>query len=51
MEPSEPDMMNQEPSGDELAASEPASTGRAMREGKFNRKLAESHSIMAKLAR
>ena len=50
LEPSEPDMMN-EPSGDELAASEPAATGREMRESQFAKKLAESHSIISKLAR
>jgi len=50
----EPDMMN-EPS-DEFAASDaaaggPEASGREMRESKFARKLAESHSIISKLAR
>jgi len=50
VEPAAPDAMN-EPIPDEFAASEPATTGREMRESKFSQKLAESHSIMAKLAR
>lgn len=54
MEPSEPDMMN-EPTGDEFAASDAAAgagtTGREMRESRIARKLAEGHSIIAKLAR
>jgi len=54
MEPSEPDMMN-EPTGDEFAASDAAAgagtTGREMRESKIVKKLAESHSIISKLAR
>lgn len=53
MEPAGPDMMN-EPS-DEFGASDaaagPGLTGREMRESRFARKLAESHSIMAKLAK
>ena len=53
MEPTGPDMMN-EP-GDEFAASDAAagagSTGRELRESAVARKLAESHSIISKLAR
>lgn len=53
MEPSEPDMMN-EP-GDEFGASDaaagPGLTGRELRESKFAKKLAESHSIISKLAK
>lgn len=53
-EPAEPDMMN-EPESDEFAASDAASgtgtPGREMRESTFARKLAESHSIISKLAR
>jgi hypothetical protein len=57
MEPTEPDMMN-EPSGDDFAASDAAAggsetAGREMRESSEQRrarKLAESHSIIAKLA-
>lgn len=49
-----PDEMNA-PAGDEFGASDAAAgmgtTGREMRESKFARKLAESHSIMAKLAK
>ena len=53
MEPSSPDEMN--PS-DEFAASDAAAggeeaSGRELRESRFARKLAESHSIIAKLAR
>ena len=48
-----PDEMN--PPDDEFGASDAAAgagtTGREMRESKFARKLAESHSIMAKLAK
>ena len=55
LDATEPDMMN-EPTGDEFGASDaaaggPEASGREMRESKFQRKLAESHSIMAKLAR
>ncbi len=53
MEPVGPDMMN-EP-GDEFGASDAAagagSAGREMRESRFTKKLAESHSIMFKLAK
>lgn len=53
MEPTGPDLMN-EP-GDEFGASDAAagagSAGREMRESQFARKLAESHSIMFKLAK
>ena len=49
-----PDDMNA-PAGDEFGASDAAAgtgtTGREMRESKFARKLAESHSIMSKLAK
>jgi len=54
MEPTEPDMMN-EPPADEFAATDAAAgagtPGREMRESKFSRRLAESHSIISKLAR
>jgi hypothetical protein len=51
-----PDDMNAPaPAGDEFGASDAAAgagtTGREMRENKFARKLAESHSIMSKLAK
>lgn len=53
MEPATPDEMN-EP-GDEFGASDAAAgagiTGRELRESAFSRRLAESHSIMAKLAK
>jgi hypothetical protein len=49
MEPTEPDLMN-EPA-DEFTASDAGATGREMRESKFSRRLAESHSIISKLAR
>jgi hypothetical protein len=53
MELSGPDEMN--PAADEFGAADAAAgvgtTGREMRESKFARKLAESHSIMAKLAK
>ena len=50
-----PDEMNP-PAGDEFGAADaaaggPEASGREMRESKFARKLAESHSIMAKLAK
>jgi hypothetical protein len=53
MEPAAPDEMN---AGDEFGASDAAAggaetSGREMRESKFARRLAESHSIMAKLAK
>lgn len=55
MDMSAPDEMNPEPAGDEFGASDAAAgagtTGREVRESTFARKLAESHSIMAKLAR
>ncbi len=55
MEPAAPDEMNAEPGGDEFGAADAAAgagtTGREVREGKFARRLAESHSIMAKLAK
>ena len=52
-------MMNPEPAGDEFGASDAAAggaetAGRAMRESKEQRrarKLAEAHSLMAKLAK
>jgi hypothetical protein len=50
VEPAEPDAMN-EPAADEFAGSEPASTGREMRESRFYKRIAESHSIISKLAR
>jgi hypothetical protein len=53
MDMSEPDQMNGP--ADEFGASDAAagagSTGREMRESRFSRKLAESHSIISKLAR
>lgn len=53
MEPAAPDDMNVEP--DEFSASDAAAgagtSGREMRESQFARKLAESHSIMSKLAK
>lgn len=59
MDAAAPDEMNPEPAGDEFGAADaaaggPEAAGRAMRESKQDRvarKLAESHSIMAKLAR
>ncbi len=55
MDMSAPDEMNPEPAGDEFAAADAAAgmgtTGREMRENKFARKLAESHNIMATLAK
>lgn len=54
MEPTAPDEMNTPPA-DEFAASDAAAgagtTGREMRESRFTRKLAESHSIISKLAK
>ena len=56
MDMAAPDEMNPEPAGDEFGAADaaaggPEAAGRAMREGKFARKLAESHSIMSKLSK
>jgi len=59
VEPSGPDMMNEpgaaEPAGDEFAAADAAAgegtPGREMRESHFQKKLAESHSIISRLAR
>ena len=55
MDMSAPDEMNPEPAGDEFGASDAAAgmgtTGREMRESKFARRLAESHSIMSLLAK
>jgi hypothetical protein len=55
MDMAAPDEMNPAPAGDEFAASDAAAgagtPGREMRESKFSRKLAESHSIISKLAR
>jgi hypothetical protein len=55
MEPAAPDELNAEPAGDEFGAADAAAgagtPGREVRESKFARKLAESHSIMAKLAK
>jgi hypothetical protein len=52
MEPAEPDMMNEpEAGGDEFGAAEGPSTSREVRESKFAKKLAESHSIISKLAK
>ena len=50
-----PDAMNPAPGGDEFGAADAAAgmgtTGREMRESKFARKLAESHNIIASLAK
>jgi hypothetical protein len=58
MDMTAPDDLNPEAGadlGDEFGASDAAagagSTGREMRESRFSRKLAESHSIISKLAR
>jgi hypothetical protein len=56
MDMSAPDEMNPAPAGDEFGAADAAAggaetSGRAMRENKFSRRLAESHSIMSKLAK
>ena len=55
MDVSAPDEMNPDMDGDEFGASDAAagagSAGRDMRESKFARKLAESHSIMSKLSK
>jgi hypothetical protein len=51
MEPTEPDMMNEPEMGDEFGAAEGPGTSREVRESKFARKLAESHSIMSRLAK
>jgi len=55
MDMSAPDEMNAEPAGDEFAGADAAAgagtAGREMRESKFARKLAESHSILSKLAK
>jgi hypothetical protein len=56
MDMSAPDEMNPMPAGDEFGAADaaaggPETSGRAMRESKFARKLAESHSIMSRLAK
>ena len=55
MDAAGPDAMNPE-MGDEFGAADaaaggPEASGRAMRESKFARRLAESHSIMSKLAK
>jgi hypothetical protein len=55
MDTAPPDAMNPEMGGDEFGASDaaaggPEASGREMRESKFARRLAESHSIMSKLA-
>jgi hypothetical protein len=46
-----PDEMNPEPAGDEFGAADAAGSSREVRESKFARKLAESHSIISKLAK
>jgi len=55
MDMADPDEMNPMPQDDEFGASDAAAgvgtTGREMRESRFARKLAESHSIMSKLAK
>jgi len=55
MDAAAPDMMN-EPAADEFGAADaaaggPEAAGREMRESKFARKIAESHSIITKLAK
>jgi hypothetical protein len=55
MDTAAPDMMN-EPAADEFGAADaaaggPEAAGREMRESKFSRKLAESHSIISRLAK
>ena len=55
MDTAAPDMMN-EPAADEFGAADAAAggaeaAGREMRESKFQKKLAESHSIIARLAK
>jgi hypothetical protein len=55
MDAAGPDAMNPD-IGDEFGAADaaaggPEAAGRAMRESKFARRLAESHSIMSKLAK
>ena len=55
MDTAPPDAMNPEMGGDEFGASDaaaggPEASGRELRESKFARRLAESHSIMSKLA-
>ena len=49
IEPAAPDEMNMP--GDEFAASDAGAAGREMRESRFSRKLAESHLIIATLAK
>ena len=49
LEPAAPDEMNMP--GDEFGASDAGASGREMRESRFSRRLAESHSIMSKLAK
>jgi hypothetical protein len=56
MDAAGPDAMNPDMGGDEFGAADaaaggPEAAGRAMRESKFARRLAESHSIMSKLAK
>ncbi len=54
MEPAEPDMMNEPEASDEFGAAEGPSTSREVRESveqRRARKLAEAHSIIAKLAK
>jgi hypothetical protein len=51
MDAAAPDELNAEPTGDEFGAADAAGSSREMRESKFARKLAESHSIMSKLAK
>jgi len=51
MDTTSPDEMNPEPAGDEFGAADAAGAGRAVRESKFSQKLAESHSIISKLAK
>jgi hypothetical protein len=46
-----PDELNAEPAGDEFGAADAAGSSREVRESKFARKLAESHSIISKLAK
>jgi hypothetical protein len=46
-----PDELNAEPAGDEFGAADAAGSSREVRESKFARRLAESHSIISKLAK
>jgi hypothetical protein len=56
MPTTEPDLMNEPEGGDEFAAADAAAggaetSGRKLRESDFTRRIAESHSIISRLAR